>query len=51
MKVLVYVAMHSEYGKVMKCDFKPGSAERSIDLEKQGGVYHHYKCSRFVLVA
>jgi hypothetical protein len=31
-KVLVDVAVHFEDGKVIKCDFKPGSVERSIDL-------------------
>jgi hypothetical protein len=31
-KVSVDVAVHSEYGELIKCDFKPGSVERSIDL-------------------
>jgi hypothetical protein len=26
--------MHYEHGKVIKRDFKPGSVERSIDLQK-----------------
>jgi hypothetical protein len=28
----VDAAVHSEDGKVIKCDFKPGSVERSTDL-------------------
>jgi hypothetical protein len=31
-KVLVDATVHSEDGKVIKCDFKPGSVERSTDL-------------------
>jgi hypothetical protein len=31
-QVLVDAAVHSEDGKVIKCDFKPGSLERSTDL-------------------
>jgi hypothetical protein len=31
-QVLVDAADPSEDGKVIKCDFKPGSVERSIDL-------------------
>jgi hypothetical protein len=31
-KVLVDATVHSEDEKVIKCDFKPGSVERSIDL-------------------
>jgi hypothetical protein len=27
--------VHSEYEKGIKCDFKPGSVERSIDLDKE----------------
>jgi hypothetical protein len=30
-KVLVDAAVHSD-GKVIKCDYKPGSVERSTDL-------------------
>jgi hypothetical protein len=30
--VLVDATVHSEVGKVIKCDFKPGSVERSTDL-------------------
>jgi hypothetical protein len=37
-KALVDAAVHSEDGKVIKCDFKPGSVERSID-RYQRGVY------------
>jgi hypothetical protein len=32
-------AVYSEHGKVIKCNFKPGSFERSIDLEKKGIRY------------
>jgi hypothetical protein len=28
--VLLDASVHSEHGKVIKCDFKPGSVERSI---------------------
>jgi hypothetical protein len=35
-KVLVDAAVHSEHGKVMKSDFKPGSGERSINLHQRG---------------
>jgi hypothetical protein len=31
-KVLIHASVHSEPGKGIKCDFKPGSVERSIDL-------------------
>jgi hypothetical protein len=30
LKVLVDATVHSEHGKVIKCDFKPGLVERSI---------------------
>jgi hypothetical protein len=33
--VLADAAVHFEYGKVIKCDFKPGSFERSIDLVEE----------------
>jgi hypothetical protein len=33
-KALVDSAVHSEHRKVIKCDFKPGSVERSIDLDR-----------------
>jgi hypothetical protein len=36
MKVLVDAAVHSELGKVIKCDFKLGSVERSLDIDKEG---------------
>jgi hypothetical protein len=35
-QVLADATIHSEDGKVIKCDFKPGSVERSIDLDKEG---------------
>jgi hypothetical protein len=35
-KVIVDAAVHSEDEKVIKCDFKPGSVERSIDLYQRG---------------
>jgi hypothetical protein len=35
-KVVVDAVVHSEHGKVIQCDFKLGSVERSIDLD-QGG--------------
>jgi hypothetical protein len=31
-KVLIDAAVHFEYENIIKCDFKPGSIERSIDL-------------------
>lgn len=31
-KDLVDAGVHSERGQVIKCDIKPGSIERSIDL-------------------
>jgi hypothetical protein len=34
-KVIINEAVHSEHGKVLKHDFKPGSVERSIDLDKR----------------
>jgi hypothetical protein len=34
MKVSADIAVHSEHGKVIKHNFKPGSVERSIDLDK-----------------
>jgi hypothetical protein len=34
--VALDVGVHSEHGKVFKCDFKPTSIERSIDLHKEG---------------
>jgi hypothetical protein len=36
MNILVDPAVHSEYGKLIKCDLKTGSVERSIDLDKEG---------------
>jgi hypothetical protein len=38
-KVLKDAVVHSEHGKVIKCYFKPGSVERSIDLPKEGIPY------------
>jgi hypothetical protein len=35
-KVSVDEAVHSELVKLIKCDFNPGSVERSIDLYKRG---------------
>jgi hypothetical protein len=43
-KILVDAAVHSEHGKVIQCEFKPGSVERSIELDKEG------KCPQFLLV-
>jgi hypothetical protein len=38
-KALVDAAIHSEHAQVIKCDFKPGSVERSTDLyQKKKGV-------------
>jgi hypothetical protein len=34
--VLIDTAVHSEHGNVIKCDFKPGSVERCIDLDEEG---------------
>jgi Ni,Fe-hydrogenase III large subunit len=35
-KIPIDAAVHSEDGKVIKCDFKQGSVERSIDLYQRG---------------
>jgi hypothetical protein len=35
-EILVDAAVYSEHGKVIKCDFKPGSMERSIDRYQRG---------------
>jgi hypothetical protein len=35
-KVLIDAAVSSEEGKVIKCDFKPGSVERTIDRYQRG---------------
>jgi hypothetical protein len=35
MKTLVDAAVHSEQEKLIKCYFKPGSVERSIDLHRE----------------
>jgi hypothetical protein len=34
-KLLIDAVVHSEQGQVIQCDSKPGSVERSIDLEKE----------------
>jgi hypothetical protein len=31
---MIDAAVHSEHGQVNKCAFKPGSVQRSIDLDK-----------------
>jgi hypothetical protein len=36
MKVPAEEAVYSEHGKVIKCEFKPGLVERSIDPDKEG---------------
>jgi hypothetical protein len=36
MKVVVDGTVHSEHGTLISCDFKQGSIERSIDLDKRG---------------
>jgi hypothetical protein len=36
MKDLVDAAIHSEHGKVIKNNFKPGSLERSTDFDREG---------------
>jgi hypothetical protein len=35
-KILIDAAVHYEHGKAIKCDFKPGSVERSRDLYQRG---------------
>jgi hypothetical protein len=35
-KILVDAAVHSEDGKVIKCDFEPGSVEGSLDRHQRG---------------
>jgi hypothetical protein len=34
--MLLDVSFHSEHGKVIQSNFKLGSVERSIDLDKEG---------------
>jgi hypothetical protein len=36
MRVPVYATVHSAQDKVINCDFKPRSVERSVDLDKEG---------------
>jgi hypothetical protein len=35
---VVDATVHFEHGKVIQCEIKPGSVERSIDLGKRGYV-------------
>jgi hypothetical protein len=47
-KIVVDAVVDSEHGKVIQCDFKPGSVKRSIDLDKEGmpqaaSKYLHYR--------
>jgi hypothetical protein len=44
-KVLVDAAIHSEDGKIIKCNFKPGSVERSIDPSNKEGIPQQAICS------
>jgi hypothetical protein len=37
--VLIDEAAHFEIGKVIICDIKPGSMERSIDLDNESTCY------------
>jgi hypothetical protein len=34
--ILVEAAVHCNHSKAIQCNFKPGSVERSIDLEQKG---------------
>jgi hypothetical protein len=42
-KILVDTAVHSEDGKVIKCDFNPRSVERSIDRYQRGYTSAKYR--------
>jgi hypothetical protein len=46
-KGFIDAAVYSEYEKVIKCDFKPGSVGRSIDLYQRGGIPQQAICSTF----
>jgi hypothetical protein len=46
--VLIDAGSHSEHVQVIKGDFKPGSTERSIGVDKVG--IHYYELPRFLLV-
>jgi hypothetical protein len=54
-KVLIDAVVHSEQGEVIKCNFKLGSVERSIDLHQRGytsacdtfNFRYQYKLSNF----
>jgi hypothetical protein len=48
-KVLVDAAVHSELRKVIKCDFKPGSVERSVDRYQRG--YTSARCRQQAIFA
>jgi hypothetical protein len=34
-KVLIDAVDHSEHAQIIKCDFKPGSVERTINLDQE----------------
>jgi hypothetical protein len=36
MNTLIDAVAHYEFVKVIRCDIKPGSAERSRDLDEEG---------------
>jgi hypothetical protein len=46
--VVIDAGTHSEHVQVIRGDFKPGSVERSIGLNKE--CIHHYEFPRFLLV-
>jgi hypothetical protein len=37
--IVLDTSAHFKHGKVIKCDFKPGSVERSIDLYQRGYIF------------
>jgi hypothetical protein len=39
---------HSSHGEVIKCHFKPGSVERSIDLYQRGVYLSSCSCRQYV---
>jgi hypothetical protein len=45
--VAIDAGTHSEHVQVIRGDFKPGSVERSIGVDKEG--IHHYEFPRFLL--
>jgi hypothetical protein len=41
---VINTSTHSEHVQVIRCDFKPGSVERSIDLDEEGIPQEEEEC-------